>query len=171
MRLIVPAAIIAIVAILIALLAMNEERYPFIETQTYKNGTIINGTPGMLFIDAPTYILEDSTLTTTIGVELNSSTKAIYGDEYQISGDIGSGISGELYPVRDLPYNYGEIEILKIEGDNVTLDCYGENVTLMPGSSWKGVTTRPEMIGERLFNVTTTVTVYNHGKVTVKVRR
>jgi hypothetical protein len=151
--------------------SVSTQTYLFIETQKHKNGTIINGTPSSLFIDAPTYDLRNSTLRTVERIELNSSTKAIYGNKFQISGDIGSGISSRLYPIRYLPYNYGEINILKIEGYNVTLDCYGKNATLMPGNSYKRRTTQPETIGERLLNVTTTVTVYNHGKVAVKVER
>jgi hypothetical protein len=73
--------------------------------------------------------------------------------------------------VKDLPYSYGEINILSIEGDNATLDCYGKNVTLSPGGSWKIEKIEPEKIGDGLLNVTTTVTVYNHGKVAVKVER
>jgi hypothetical protein len=130
MRFLVPVVFLAV--ILFALLAMktlpnepvrtlpNEsvspQTYLFIETQKHKNGTIINGTPSSLFIDAPTYDLRNSTLRTVERIELNSSTKAIYGNKFQISGDIGSGISSRLYPIRYLPYNYGEINILKIEG-------------------------------------------------------
>jgi len=191
-------AIAALAAVLIALLAVNTEKlddksqpvpaeglksspksdesgnpqtFLFIETRKDKNGTIINGTPSTLFIDGPTYDLRNSTVSTVESIELNSSTKAVYGSHFQISGDIGSGISSWLDPVIDLPYNHGEINILKIDGDNVTLNCSGNNVALMPGSSWKRVTTQPEEIGDRLLNVTTNVTVYNHGKVSVKVDR
>ncbi|HWQ18728.1 MAG TPA: hypothetical protein VN455_03050 [Methanotrichaceae archaeon] len=189
---------IALAAVLIALLAVNTDKlddksqlipaeglkspfksnesgnlqtFLFIETRTDKNGTIINGTPGTLFIDAPTYDLRDSSLRTVEEVELNSSTKAVYGSHFQIFGDIGGGISSWLDPVIDLPYNHGEINILKIEKDNVTLNCYGEDVTLMPRTSWRREKTQPEEIGDRLLNVTTNVTVYNHGNVSVKVDR
>jgi hypothetical protein len=149
----------------------NQQTFLFIETQKHKNGTVISGNPSDLAIDFPTYDLRNSTLSTVERIELNSSTKAIYGNEFQISGDIGSGTSSGLYPVKDLPYSYGEINILSIEGDNVTLECYRKNVTLVPGGSWKIETIQPEKIGEGLLNVTTTVTVYNHGKVVVKVDR
>jgi len=149
----------------------NLQTFLFIETRTDKNGTLINGTQGSLFIDAPTYGLENSTLRTVEAIELNSSTKAVFGSEFEISGDIGSGVSSGLYPVVNLPYDYGEIHILKIEGDNVTLNCSGESISLTPGGSWKRVTTQPEEIGTRLFNMTTTVTVYNHGNASVHVNR
>ena len=149
----------------------NQQTFLFIETQKHKNGTVISGNASHLAIDFPTYDLINSTVSTVERIELNSSTKAIYGNEFQISGDIGFGISSGLYPVNYLPYNYGEINILSIEGDNATLDCYGRNVTLVPGDSWKIETIQPEKIGDGLLNVTTTVTVYNHGKVAVKIER
>ena len=149
----------------------NQQMFLFIETQKHKNGTVISGNSSQLAIDFPTYDLINSTLRTVERIELNSSIKAIYGNEFQISGDIGFGISSGLYPVKDLPYIYDKINILSIEGDNATLNCYGKNVTLVPGDSWKMETIQPEEIGDGLLNVTTTVTVFNHGKVAVMVER
>lgn len=123
-----------------------------------------NTSPPILSSSA--YNLINSTLYIQKGFELNSSVKAICGNELEISEDTGSSISSRLSPVVNLPYNQIGISITRIDGDNITLNSYGSNITLMRGGSWKNTIDPTNAKDDGLLNAATII-VYNHGHVPV----
>ena len=149
------------------ILTSHPQEYLYIEIQKHENGTIIGRNTSPIILNSSTYNFINSTLYIQKGIELNSSIKAIFGSEFEISGDTESSISSKIYPIVKLPYNPLGISITKIEGDNITLDCYGSNITIIKGSSWKNVTNRTNKIDDRYVSITTTIAVYNHGHVPV----
>ncbi len=147
----------------------NPMKYLFVEARTIKNGTAISGESkfGKYFIDGPGYYLSGSNLRSSITPELDSSVKAIYGSYYELSGDAGSGASGSMDPIRDLPYTDGNVSILDIQGDKVTLSYDNNSISLLPGDSWKNETHQIEKSDYGVQNVITATVIYNRGKVTV----
>lgn len=148
-------------------LTSHPQEYLFIEIQKHENGTIIGINTSPVISNSSTYNLINSTLYIQKGIDLNSSVKAICCSKFEISKRMESGISSKIYPVVKLPYNQVGISITRIDGDNITLNCYGSNITLMKGGSWKNMTNRTNEIEDRLINVTTTIVVYNRGHVPV----
>ncbi|MFB3765821.1 MAG: hypothetical protein ACE14P_11340 [Methanotrichaceae archaeon] len=66
----------------------------------------------------------------------------------------------------NLPYNQIGISITRIDGDNITLNSYGSNITLMRGGSWKNTIDPTNAKDDGLLNAATII-VYNHGHVPV----
>lgn len=147
----------------------NPTKYLFIEVKIVDNGTVISGMSysGKNFIEAPTYELNGSVLRSSMPPELDSSFKAIYGSYYELAGDAGSGIASDIYPIKDYPYTQGNISILDIQGDEVTLSYDNNSITLLPGDPWKTKTHHIESDEYAVLNITSTTVISNYGKVAV----
>lgn len=148
-------------------LTSHPQEYLFIEIQKHQNRPTIEGNASLLMINSLAYNLINSTLYMQKGTELNASVIAVYGSEFETSGDTGSSISSRIYPITNLPYNQEGVSITKIDGDNITLNCYGSSIILAKGGSWKNVINRTDTVEDRLINVTTAMDVHNYGPVPV----
>jgi hypothetical protein len=86
---------------------------------------------------------------------------------------MGGGAASGLHAVKELPYSIGSysginISISKIQGDDVTLDLSGRELVLEKGESWKREREETQQIQDSLIDVTNTMTVRNHGRVSVE---
>jgi parallel beta-helix repeat protein len=144
-------------------------KYQFIEIWTHQNGVALNGTPAMMMIDFPTYYLEDSYLVSYIPVEADPSVKTILGEGISLSGDLGGGAASALYPVSEIPCTSGNLTILSIDEDIVTLDYQGQRITLGSNESWEIETESVETDEMATLRVTTKTTIWNHGRVWLRV--
>jgi len=149
------------------------EKHLFIEVWEHQDGKIISGKAHKMMIDFPTYHLENSTLKSMTPFDVNPSSLLILGKGSSLSGDMGGGAASGLHAIKELPYLVGSyscinISISKIQGDNVTLDLSGRELVLEKGESWKREKEETQQIQDSLIDVTNTVTVWNHGRVSIE---
>ena len=112
--------------------SLHEEKYIFIEKFTMISGT---SDQGYLLIDFPTYYYNTTaqTLTSQISVNLFPQTQVVYGAGLSLGGDVGGGISSQLYFYDNL-----------VEPDTFSADTNGTVqfnhdgtwLTLGPGQTW-----------------------------------
>ena len=148
-------------------------RHLFIEVWDHQEGKIINGTAYKMMIDFPTYSLENSTLRSTVPIEIDPSELAILGQGSSLSGDVGGGAASGISSIKKVPYLLGNysglnISIMQIKEDNVTFDLSGRQMVLEPGESWNRESSELQQIQDSLIKVTTTLTIWNHGLVNLE---
>jgi hypothetical protein len=149
----------------------SDDMYLFIERKVTEIGEIIKGTAPEYSIDFPTYDIHNSRLSTNELIELNSETRAILGNRFSISGDLGGGISSYLTVINELPFIRDDTSVLDVEGDNATITVDGNNFILTPGSNWSQKRTEIRDFNTGTLIVTVTKEIINHGKVVVAVER
>jgi hypothetical protein len=146
----------------------DQPKYIFIDVQTIENRTAIGGetTTGKHLIGSwPVYFMRGSNLQSSEIPKLDSSAKAIFGNDFRLSGNAGWGHVRRLYIIRDLPYTHGNITVLDIKGDNVSLSHDGSIFTLKPGDSWKNETHYIEKDDYGVQEVANTTVIDNRGVV------
>jgi hypothetical protein len=162
---------------------VSGDKHLFIEIWEHQDGKVTSGTAHRLMIDFPTYELENSTLKSMIPFAADPLAIAILGQGSSLSGDMGGGAASGLSSIKVVPYqvsyhmpypigNYSSlnISITQIEGENVTFDLSGRQMVLEPGESWKRETSEVRQIQDSLMKVTTTLTIWNHGKVILEAQ-
>lgn len=149
----------------------SDNMYLFIERKVTEIGEIVKGTAPEYSIDFPTYDIHNSRLSTNELIEPDSETKAILGNRFSISGDLGGGISSYLTVINELPYVGDDISILDVEGDNATITIDRNNFTLTSGANWSQKRTEIRDFDTGTLLVTVTKEIINHGKVAVAVER
>jgi hypothetical protein len=127
-----------------------------------------------MMIDFPTYSLENSTLRSAVPVEIDPGASAILGQGSSLSGDVGGGAASGISSIEKVPYllgNYSRlnISIMQIEGHNVTFDLSGRQMVLEPGESWNRERSELQQIQDSSIKVTTTLTIWNHGLVSLEL--
>jgi hypothetical protein len=148
------------------------KEYLFIEVWEHQDGKVISGKAYKTMIDFPTYVLENSALNSMLPVNIESRALAILGTGSSLSGDLGGGAASGLDAVNEVPHVVRtlsglNISIVQIERDNVTMDLNGRQIVLGPGESWKKESTETRSIQNSLMKVTTTLTIWNHGRVVI----
>lgn len=149
----------------------SDNMYLFIERKVTEIGEIVKGTAPEYSIDFPTYDIHNSRLSTNELIEPDSETKALLGNRFSISGDLGGGISSYLTVINELPYVGDDISILDVEGDNATITIDRNNFTLTSGANWSQKRTEIRDFDTGTLLVTVTKEIINHGKVVVAVER
>jgi len=149
----------------------SDNMYLFIERKVTEIGEIVKGTAPEYSIDFPTYDIHNSRLSTNELIEPDSETKAILGNRFSISGDLGGGISSYLTVINELPYVGDDISILDVEGDNATITIDRNNFALTSGANWSQKRTEIRDFDTGTLLVTVTKEIINHGKVAVAVER
>ncbi|MDD2755627.1 MAG: hypothetical protein PHS80_08885 [Methanothrix sp.] len=149
----------------------SDNMYLFIERKVTEIGEIVKGTAPEYSIDFPTYDIHNSRLSTNELIEPDSETKALLGNRFSISGDLGGGISSYLTVINELPYVGDDISILDVEGDNATITIDRNNFTLTSGANWSQKRTEIRDFDTGTLLVTVTKEIINHGKVAVAVER
>ncbi|HDN01772.1 MAG TPA: hypothetical protein ENF42_02235 [Candidatus Bathyarchaeota archaeon] len=146
----------------------HEEKYLFFEVRIDRYGVLVNGSSSKIMIDFPMYVVEDSTLRVMGSLELNSSVILLLGGLHSISGDMGGGVSSNVYPVLSLPYIFEDVEILSVgDGGRVEVAYNGTFLTLKPGESWNYSYSVVEEFMDGFFNITVTIAVENYGYLSV----
>ena len=149
----------------------SDNMYLFIERKVTEIGEIVKGTAPEYSIDFPTYDIHNSRLSTNELIEPDSETKALLGNRFSISGDLGGGISSYLTVINELPYVGDDISILDVEGDNATITIDRNNFALTSGANWSQKRTEIRDFDTGTLLVTVTKEIINHGKVAVAVER
>lgn len=149
----------------------SDNMYLFIERKVTEIGEIMKGTAPEYSIDFPTYDIHNSRLSTNELIELSPETKAILGNRFSISGDLGGGISSYLTVINELPFTRDDTSVLDVEGDNATITVDGNNFILTPGSNWSQKRTEIRDFDTGRLLVIVTKEIINHGKVVVAVER
>jgi hypothetical protein len=129
-----------------------------------------------MMIDFPTYSLENSTLRSTVPIEIDPSELAILGQGSSLSGDMGGGAASGISSIKKGPYLLGNysglnISIMQIKEDNVTFDLSERQMGQMvpePRESWNRESSELQQIQDSLIKVTTTLTIWNHGLVNLE---
>jgi hypothetical protein len=86
---------------------------------------------------------------------------------------LGGGAASRISSIREVPYLLGNysglnISIMQIMGDNVTFDLSGRKMVLEPGESWIRERSELQQIQDSSIEVTTTLTIWNHGLVSLE---
>jgi hypothetical protein len=149
------------------------EKHLFIDVWEHQDGKVISGTAYKMMIDFPTYNLENSTLKSMVPVEIDPRALAILGKGSSLSGDMGGGAASGLSLIKETPHFIGNysglnVSILGIEGDDIIIDLSGRQMVLEPGESWKRERTDTQQIRDSLMKVTTTLTIWNYGRVVLE---
>jgi hypothetical protein len=146
------------------------KEYLFIDVLEHQDGKIISGTAYKMMIDFPIYSLENHTLRSAVPIDIDPGASAILGKGSSLSGDMGGGAASGLSLIKETPHFIGSysglnVSILGIVGEDIVIDLSGRQMVLEPGESWKRERTDTQQIQDSLMRVTTTLTIWNHGRV------
>ncbi|NYT02175.1 MAG: hypothetical protein GKC10_05400 [Methanosarcinales archaeon] len=136
-----------------------------VEVWTHQNGTLVEGTAFPIMIDFPTYDVQEGSLSSVYPLELEPDAILLVGEGSSLSGDLGGGAASGLSQISALPFQSGNVTILAMEEDRVTVEFRGQQRTLAPGEEWVEVDHELQRFEEGSYKVEITTTIHNYGRV------
>lgn len=146
----------------IASAVIPADQFAFVEFYQSSEGKTLKGkVPSGRRIDSPTYSYDPQTQNFQIhrmsGVVVDS-VQVLLGTGRILKGAAGSGVSSVLIGVNKLPFNYADLEIIKVESKSIHLKYKDEKITLAVGQDWKVVQTTIDTIKIQEVAIVETVT-------------